>query len=467
MMEAAGLGTANLEAVQFFEELRFIIELLAAEHLFAYVFAKKQNNYRLRAGVSALILMMVSCIYPLFMPQFLAIQPAILINIISVFWYIMLTVGSVLSIRLCYKLTMADTLFLCAAGYALQHIEYVLVNEVLAKGIWQPLSDILPFYILLCVLTTILLYGAAYRLFAEPLSGLDGRLFEDEPYNLGFTALMGILVLFSTFMCQTIFVSGQQNYNQINYLGAVTDLLICILILWVMYALCRIHGLNKEKDIVEQLLYERKRQYELSRENIETINHKCHDLKHQIRALEQVGAEERSQYIEELEHAINIYDTVVETGNEVVNTILSEKSLYCERRQIKLSCIVDASHLDFMSTLDIYAILGNALDNAIENVSKYQDEQNRVISLTIKTVDDFLSIQTNNYYEGETEIRDGLPVTTKRDKSHHGFGMKSMRHLAQKYGGSLAVNIKDHVFTLQILLPMPKEFLRLYELERH
>ena len=204
----------------------------------------------------------------------------------------------------------------------------------------------------------------------------------------------------------------------------------------------------------------------MARENIETINHKCHDLKHQLRALQQVSADERGQYIEELERAISIYDKVTETGNEVVNTILSEKSLYCERRQIKLSCIVDASHLDFMSTLDIYAILGNALDNAIENVSKYNDAGKRVISLTIKTVGDFLSIQTNNYCEEEIEICDGLPVTTKRDKTHHGFGMKSMRHLAGKYGGSLAVSARDNVFTLQILLPMPKEFLRLYKLER-
>lgn len=455
-----------MEAVEFFEELRFIIELLAAEHLFAYAFAKKQSRFRLRVCLSYVIMMAISCIYPFLTTYFQLLRPEILINIINIAWYILLTAGSVLCVKICYRLTTADTLFLCAAGYALQHIEYVLVNEMLAKGVWQSLSDMLPFYILICILTAVILYGAVYRLFSDPLSKSGGRLFEDGIHNIGFTMLMNILVLFSTFMCQTIFVSGRRDYDEINYLGAVTDLLSCILILWVLYAICRIHGLNKEKDIVEQILYERKRQYEMSRENIETINHKCHDLKHQIRALGQVDAEERGQYIEELENAINIYDTVVETENEVVNTILSEKSLYCERRQIKLSCIVDASHLDFMGTLDIYAILGNALDNAIENVSKYKDAEKRVISLTIKTVGDFLSIQTNNYCEGEVLIRDGLPVTTKRDKDHHGFGMKSMRHLAKKYGGSLAVSAENHVFTLQILLPMPEEFLRLYELGR-
>ena len=124
------------------------------------------------------------------------------------------------------------------------------------------------------------------------------------------------------------------------------------------------------------------------------IDHKCHDLKHQIRALEHVSEGERSDYIRELEDAIGIYDAVVETGNEVVNTIISEKTLICGRRDIRLSCIVDASHLDFMATLDIYALLGNALDNAIENVSKYQDTDKRIISLTIRAVGDFLSRST-------------------------------------------------------------------------
>ena len=178
-----------------------------------------------------------------------------------------------------------------------------------------------------------------------------------------------------------------------------------------------------------------------------------------------MDAGERAGYLDDLEKSIDIYDAVAETGNEVVNTILSEKSLNCEQRHIRLSCMVDADHLDFMSTLDIYALLGNALDNAIESVSRYKDSEKRVISLSIKAQGDFLSIQTNNYCEEPVEFSDGLPVTIKRNRQYHGFGMKSMRHLAKKYGGSLAVNVENHVFTLQILLPMPKEFLRLYALK--
>lgn len=455
-----------MTALDFFEELRFIIELLAAEHLFAYVFAKRREHYGRKLIVSGLILIAASCAYPFLSEIFSSTGSVVLVNVLNIGWYVLLTISTGFHIWFCYRLTSADTAFLTVAGYCLQHIEYLAVNEVLALGVWRKLPEHLFLYVSICIVTTTILYYVVYGLSWELLSRQGGKLFDDKPNNLGLTMLMAVIVFICTFMCQSMFLSGRQDRAQINYLGAATDFFICILILWVQYVLCTIRYLNREKDIVEHLLYERKRQYDLSRENIETINHKCHDLKHQIQALKQVDSKERDQYIDELENSIGIYDAVVETKNEVVNTILSEKTLNCENRHIRLSYIVDADYLDFMSTLDIYAILGNALDNAIENVSKYKDEDKRVISLTIKSVGEFLSIQTNNYCEQEVEIRDGLPVTTKKNKEYHGFGMKSMRHLAEKYGGSLATKVENHVFTLQILIPMPKEFLRLYALEQ-
>ena len=184
------------------------------------------------------------------------------------------------------------------------------------------------------------------------------------------------------------------------------DFFICTLVLVVQYSAFRINTLSREKEIVKQLLYERQKQYQLSKENIEIINHKCHDLKHQLEALKHADSKDMQQYLAEVEDSIMIYDHVVETENEVLNTILSEKSLYCEKHQITLTCIADAAPMDFMSVMDIYALLGNAFDNAIEAVSKYQDVEKRVVSLTISAKNDFLCIKTNNYVEGELQFKD-------------------------------------------------------------
>lgn len=273
--------------------------------------------------------------------------------------------------------------------------------------------------------------------------------------------LMLVVLFFTAFLGQTIFLSGTTDYSRVNYQGATYDFFNCTLVLVVQYSIFRISTLNREKEIVKQMLYERQKQYKLSKENIDIINQKCHDLKHQIQALKEADSEELEKYIDEVEDSIMIYDTVVKTENEVLNTILSEKSLYCDKHRIRLTCMVDASQLDFMSTLDIYALLGNALDNAIECVIKHKDKEKRVISLTISANGSFLSIQTNNYYEGNIEFVDGLPVSIKKNQAFHGFGMKSMKHLTEKYGGTLYTSLENGIFMLQIVIPIPSEFSRL------
>lgn len=453
----------HLSALDIFEELRFIWELLLAEILFATCFTKRRQENRWLFSAGILVFSLLAQIYVLYVLELIKRVSGIWIGVVNIAWYVLLSAMTVFWMYRCFEMTKADAIFLGAGAYSLQHMEYVVINEVVARGLCRPLRSQLVLYGLLCAFTTLLFYTIFYRIFRIKLKESGGRIFEDTSNNIAFCGMLFVLVYLATFMCQALFVGYSYNYDHVNYLGSTVDFLICVLLLWVQHGILQIRNINQEKEIVEHLLYERKRQYALSKENIETINHKCHDLKHQIRALEHVSEGERSEYIKELEDAIGIYDAVVETGNEVVNTIISEKTLICGRRGIRLSCIVDASHLDFMSTLDIYALLGNALDNAIENVSKYEDTDKRIISLTIQAVGDFLSIQINNYCEEAVRFSEGLPVTTKRNKEYHGFGMKSMCHIAKKYGGSMATSVADKMFTLQILLPMPREFLRLYE----
>ena len=56
-----------------------------------------------------------------------------------------------------------------------------------------------------------------------------------------------------------------------------------------------------------------------------------------------------------------------------------------------------------------------------------------------------------------TALVDGLPVTTKEDSDYHGFGLKSIRHTAEKYGGGISVQTGSNFFSLQVLLPVRQE----------
>ena len=75
--------------------------------------------------------------------------------------------------------------------------------------------------------------------------------------------------------------------------------------------------------------------------------------------------------------------------------------------------------------------------------------------MTVAVQKSFLLLRFENYYEGTLEFEGGLPVTTKKDKAYHGFGIKSIRYTAEKYGGSVTVAAKDNWFEMKVPLPLP------------
>ena len=98
----------------------------------------------------------------------------------------------------------------------------------------------------------------------------------------------------------------------------------------------------------------KKEHYRIAKENIDIINRKCHDLKHQIAALRDMCTkEEREKYIEEIQDSIQIYEAMVKTGNDVLDTILTEKSLACKENDIVVSCVADGKRSGVFCILSI------------------------------------------------------------------------------------------------------------------
>lgn len=217
-------------------------------------------------------------------------------------------------------------------------------------------------------------------------------------------------------------------------------------------------GLSRELDITNTILQRQYEQYQLSKENAELINRKYHDLKHQIGIIRaEQSSEKKEAYLKELEEDIRMYEAQNKTGNSVLDTILTGKSLYCVQHGINLTCVADGRMLGFMSTMDICTIFGNALDNAIEAQEKIADLQKRIVKVAVYAQNSFLVIRVENYCEEQLRESEMLPGTTKRDKEYHGFGLKSMKITAERYGGTMTFHLKDGWFTLRFLIPLPSE----------
>ena len=440
-----------------FEELRYMGELLTAELIFTLPSAKRREHFLLKLIVGFVVCMAATMGYLLLRISFDHIS-ALAISTLNVVWYALLVILSLFYIRLCFDITVADTLFRGIAGFASQHIVYVLFNEVLALGLFPQLRETPFLYMSLCVLSCAAIYVAIYFLFARRFRKFAGIAIENNVNNILFYGLILSILFAASFFNQYVFrFMGDTLLSTPNYFAAAADAVNCVFILVVQQNLFKMNRYYKENGIIEQLLYENKRQYELSKENIDVINRKCHDLKYQISAL-RTGEDKgilRENAIAEMEKAVMIYDAAVKTDNEVLNTILTEKSLYCESRKIRLSCVIDSGGLDFMDTIDIYTLVGNALDNAVECVEKHADPEKRVISLTISRRNKFLCIQVSNYYENAILMKDGLPVTSKSDAFQHGYGVKSIKMLVEKYGGALQIDTASNIFTLQTVIPLP------------
>lgn len=204
---------------------------------------------------------------------------------------------------------------------------------------------------------------------------------------------------------------------------------------------------------MEQLLQMADNAHKSNKEAIDIINIKCHDLKHQLKALTKLeDNKERNEYIKEVQQAVSIYDATYHTGCETLDYVLREKTLISNERDVAFSCMIDGKLIDFMTPTDIYALMGNAFDNALESVVKEKPEE-RVISLHIKERGDMVLIHMENRCSREIQFIDGLPVTTKDDKSYHGFGVKSIKYITEKYGGSILMSTKNGKFYLDIILP--------------
>lgn len=214
-------------------------------------------------------------------------------------------------------------------------------------------------------------------------------------------------------------------------------------------------NMEMEMEHLQNLLHMQYENYRVSEESIALVNQKYHDLKHQIRLLRGAAPEERTAYLEQMEEEIRAYEAQNKTGNRVLDTILTAKTIQCQHEGISLTCVAEGEALSFMDPMDISALFGNALDNAIESVKKLPDPEKRLIHVSAVRQKGFLRIRVENCYSGQLRFVDGMPATTKDDPRYHGYGLKSIRGIASGYGGSVTIDARDGWFELRLLIPLP------------
>lgn len=397
------------------------------------------------------------CVLLPFLPVFCVLQ--YYIGVWPVVVWIPSMVAAMILIYLCifscckvnWKMAMVcfATAFMIAEFSA--SFEWQIYSYVMGRGHDERVIELI-FLVLFYSILFALAYFLEYRYFSGEIRG-DISLKE---------ALSSVIMAIAVFLISNIsYVYPDTPFSSslpggLFYIRTLVDF-SGLLILFLQRDRWRELSMQKEMEAVNAILRRQYEQYNLSKENIEIINRKYHDLKHQIAVVRaERNSDKREQYLQEMENDIKMYEAQNKTGNKVLDTILTGKHLYCVQHEINFTCVANGMLLDFMNLMDICTIFGNALDNAIECVEKIGDKSKRLIRTAVYSQSKFLIIRFENYTELELTTKDSLPITTKKDRQYHGYGLKSIRSTVEKYGGSMTVNVKDNWFILRLLIPEEK-----------
>lgn len=242
------------------------------------------------------------------------------------------------------------------------------------------------------------------------------------------------------------FTQNDQVTMNVFYIRTLVDL-AGVLVLSIQQEQLMEASLHRELEAMNNVLHHQYEQYQQSRETIRLINRHCHDLKLQIAAIRaEKDPGKQAAALDEMESGIRMYEAQNKTGNPVLDTLLTAKSLYCQQHDINFTCVADGHLLDFMTTGDICTIVGTALDNATESVQTLADPEKQLIRVAIYAQHGFVMLRFENYCETPVHLdADGMPP--------HGYGVRTVRAAAEKYGGTVTVHSEDNWFILRVLLP--------------
>lgn len=415
----------------------FNIQLLIVCLLFVWNFERRPHfPLRLAISVAADLLLFT------FLPQ-LNIW-VININFLLSFF------ANGLVLAFCFRIRLREIVVYNIASAALQNISSQLTILLFSLPALRPYDQIWLF--LLAALFIFAICCVAFYFLYIRRTGRDGKLKVDN-FKLWTLLICTVAVVF-------IFAPYADDHIEPPAARTVAILLVIlvnILVLFTEFGVFEKSALQKENETIENILYTQRSQQERAERNIDMINQKCHDIKHAIAALrltEDPAA--RAHQLDAMELSVQEYDLNANTGSRVLDALLTDQCFRCRDKEIRFTYLADGRRIDFLEPVDLYTMLGDAFDNAVEALERVENPEKRILTLELLPRQDFLFINLENYCSDPPLIDKDLPKSSKPDDGRHGIGLRSIRYIAEKYGGTMSVCVEDGYFCLKITIPIPQ-----------
>ena len=377
---------------------------------------------------------------------------------VNILVYTICVAGVYFALFFTYKISIPQLTLLLSVAYTFQHMAYQWATLILDTGLqaewykamgeeaykyWQPIL-----YNICNYTIRIGIYVASYFLIARLYKKYSKYII--RTFNI---IVLGILLFLVVNVANVYVVQHIWWDSKLRAVLAVTLIIFCILFDTLVVGGFRVMEHRQETTIIKATLNSKVREQEMMESNINFINMKCHDLRKELRRLKDKKGNLTDEDFCLLEESLNFYDSSVKTGNVNIDALIQEKLIYCNSAGIEFTSLVNGEAFEEMASSDIYFLLVNIIDNAIEAAESFGEKEKRVISLTASRKQGFLFIEETNYYQGEISFnKDGSIVTTKENKKYHGYGTKSIAYIVKKYDGKVEYEVKDDIFKLKIVI---------------
>ena len=218
-----------------------------------------------------------------------------------------------------------------------------------------------------------------------------------------------------------------------------------------------VFNINRQYEVEKELAKLKSEQAELLERDYTAVNRAYqvnaklfHDLHNHIGVLRQFLTHEKYgeavRYLDELQAPVRNLTATVWTGDETADYLINSKAAAAEAAGIRFQVQVEFPRRTNIRSVDLCAILGNLLDNAIEAARQVPDPSRRTAALTIRRIHQMLVIKVENSFSSVPVQENGELKTTKTEGGLHGWGLKSAQTAAEKYDGMVRAGVSGEVF---------------------
>ncbi len=336
---------------------------------------------------------------------------------------------------LCFRMRLSTAVFhsfiLTAIMSALEIVVILITSTLRGSDTTSYNSDVIAL-VLYITLSKALYFFTCLVLTNFIVKGKSGRKFP-----------LGLYVYpAGVFICLTLFwyIGAEEHLSDMAQYFLATSSVILLgstVVLFLAYQ----HGLERENEYMlvknefERLQTE-KTYYDILEHQNQQLMIYAHDAKNHFACIQNLNTDPRvNEYIEKLSQQLTHYTDRCRSGNQTLDVIISKYAAACELKSIHFQYDVCLCNLSAVDDLDLVAILGNLLDNALTAAEQSLEKE---VSIATALRNSYIVIVIENSCDTAPTLSGDRLITTKADSKLHGFGLKSVAKTLKKYQGDFS-----------------------------